>query len=71
MLIDESARYVRSIRNVSKRGYAEHYRAYLIAVSCLKGGADRPDLIEPDWQNANLSYMGAQAVRMRLAEYFR
>ena len=50
-------RYVRGIRNKAKRDYAERYLAWLL------NGEEGP---EPD--STGLSYMGAQAVRLTLAQ---
>ena len=49
--------YIRRIRNVSKRAYAEAYLRWL--------RAGRPEHQEPLRPN-NLSYMAAQAVRLEL-----
>jgi hypothetical protein len=50
-----TAAYIRSIRNPLKRQYAEAFARYLAS------GEEGP---EPD--RGALSYMGAQAVRLRL-----
>lgn len=52
--------YVKAIRNVEKRRYAEAYLAY------LQGSAP-----EPDTASYRLTYMGAQAVRLGLAQLDR
>lgn len=52
----EMLRYARSCRNREKRAYAIGYTAHLIV-----GRA------EPDTRTFDLSYMGAQAVRLALA----
>lgn len=48
-------RYIEGIRNPRKRAYATQYQAY------LRGAAEMPIPI-------GLSYMGAQAVRLRIRE---
>lgn len=50
-------KYIRSIRNAAKRAYAEQY---------LKWYTNPPTEAEPD--RGALSYMGAQAVRINIAE---
>jgi hypothetical protein len=56
-LADANA-YVRRIRNQAKRRYAHAYLGYLIAFP----GSESPPADPPD-----LSYMGAQAVRIALS----
>ena len=53
--------YLRSIRNPAKRDYAKRY------LEALKAGTD-PDAVG---HSSELSYMAAQAVRMRLHDITR
>ena len=64
MQIDAAHSYIRAIRKPSKKGYAEHYWHWLVNRSTID--TLKP---EPDWKESNLSYMTAQAVRMRLQEF--
>jgi hypothetical protein len=52
-------KYIRGIRNASKRSYAEAYYRWILH-GCPGDGNG------PEWDRATLSYMGAQAVRMNL-----
>jgi len=58
-------KYIRSIRNESKRDYAERYYRWI-----LDGGLDR-DENGPEWNRNTLSYMAAQSVRMNLDLIYR
>ena len=54
-------KYIRSIRNIAKRAYAKNFAEWL--------SAGEPEGKEPE--TGNLSYMGAQSVRMQLRELNR
>jgi len=54
--------YIRSIRNAAKKAYAEQYLAWVMDGRQGHNG--------PEWDRSKLSYMGAQAVRMNLDEFF-
>ena len=56
-----ASRYIESIRNPLKKKYARAYYQWLREPECVRG--DSPEY-------APLSYMGAQAVRMRLTDIF-
>jgi hypothetical protein len=55
----EGNAYVRRIRNEAKRRYAHAYLGYLIAF---------PGSESPPADPSDLSYMGAQAVRLALSD---
>jgi hypothetical protein len=55
----DSGAYVSAIRNAKKRAYATQYRLWLLAGR----NGDSPEV------PTGLSYMGAQAVRLQLADF--
>ena len=57
--LTEANTYVRRIRNPRKRAYAHAYLGYLIAF---------PGSESPPQDPQDLSYMGAQAVRLALSD---
>jgi hypothetical protein len=56
----EATKYINSIRNLGKHEYARKYWACVVY-----GGKS------PDYKEFQISYMAAQAVRMRLEEFAR
>jgi hypothetical protein len=63
MLIHQAHAYIRSLRNPSKRAYAEQYWNWLIDQLVTESEKPQPE-------HSCLSARAAQAVRMRLREFF-
>ena len=62
--LDHCDSYIRTLRNPRKRAYAWHYSRWLFQQMTTTNFSDPA----PDHRDSNLSYLAAQAVRLRIGD---